>query len=30
LILTGHHQQIGQLNPALFTRNETEDLKCAG
>jgi glycosyltransferase involved in cell wall biosynthesis len=30
LILSGHHQQIGQLNPALFNRDETEDLKCAG
>lgn len=30
LILSGRRQQIGQLNQALFHRDETEDLKCAG
>jgi glycosyltransferase involved in cell wall biosynthesis len=30
LILSGRRQQIGQLNPALFSRNETEDSPCAG
>jgi glycosyltransferase involved in cell wall biosynthesis len=30
LILSGRRQQIGQLNSALFSRNETEDNPCAG
>jgi glycosyltransferase involved in cell wall biosynthesis len=30
LILSGRRQQIGQLNSALFSRNETEDSPCAG
>jgi glycosyltransferase involved in cell wall biosynthesis len=30
LILSGHRQQIGQLNSALFSRNETEDNPCVG
>jgi glycosyltransferase involved in cell wall biosynthesis len=30
LILSGHRHHVGQLNLALFNRNETEDLKCAG
>jgi glycosyltransferase involved in cell wall biosynthesis len=29
LIVCGRHEQIGQLNLALFTRNETEDVACA-
>ena len=29
LIVLGRHQQIGQLNPALFTRNETKEISCA-
>jgi glycosyltransferase involved in cell wall biosynthesis len=30
LILSGRRQQIGQLNSALFSRNESEDSPCAG
>lgn len=30
LILSGRREQIGQINPALFNRDRTEDLKCAG
>jgi glycosyltransferase involved in cell wall biosynthesis len=30
LVLSGRRQQIGQLNAALFSRNETEDSPCAG
>ena len=30
LILSGRPQQIGQLNPDLFSRSQTEDLPCAG
>jgi glycosyltransferase involved in cell wall biosynthesis len=30
LILSGRRQQLGHLNPALFNRDEMEDLKCAG
>jgi len=30
LILSGRRQQIGQLNSALFNRNETEGKSCAG
>jgi glycosyltransferase involved in cell wall biosynthesis len=29
LIVCGRHEQIGQLNLALFTRNEMEDITCA-
>jgi glycosyltransferase involved in cell wall biosynthesis len=29
LIVRGRHEQIGQLNLALFTRNEMEDIACA-
>lgn len=29
LIVRGCHEQIGQLNLALFTRNETEEIACA-
>jgi glycosyltransferase involved in cell wall biosynthesis len=30
LILSGRREQIGQINPVLFNRNETENSKCAG
>ena len=29
LIVCGRHEQIGRLNPALFSRNETEEIACA-
>lgn len=28
LILSGHREKIGQINPALFNVNETENIKC--
>jgi glycosyltransferase involved in cell wall biosynthesis len=28
LILSGHRENIGQINPALFNLNETENIKC--
>jgi hypothetical protein len=30
LILSGRREQIGQINPGLFSQDETEDRKCAG
>ena len=29
LIVRGRHEQVGRLNPALFSRNETEEIPCA-
>jgi glycosyltransferase involved in cell wall biosynthesis len=30
LIVCGHCERIGQINPVLFNRNKAEDLKCVG